>query len=250
MPALLGSGCDIFSGALKGAIKFPTADLLEVDLIDAPTARQAVAWSCYEWLNSATCAVAGFNRRPSKAEMRFAFDLVFSLTNENEDIPIPLVELLLGITVIEDNNLGSVCISFCDPESEDCSATANAEGACTVDDDTTDVKEPEDLIPSVDDLLDLAHDVIAGDSGEENDAFRIVPPGETVESHITFELQPETVWGLMEDVLLDAAEDWLAGRAVRLEIPYTAEGTVFFDVPSLGEYALGFGPYEDSFPIE
>jgi hypothetical protein len=238
-PLLALSGCDLLPDSVKDAVKAPSAELARVDLVDAPTARQAVAWACYEWLNANTCELAGFGRRPSAADMRFSFDLVFSLTNENDDIPIPLVELLLGITVIEDNNLGSVCVSFCDPDTEDCEAESNLEDACTVDDETTEVKEPSDVVPTVD-----------GETGEDNNAFRVVPPGETVESHITFDLQPTTVYALMEEVLVEAAEDWIAGRNVRLEVPYAVDGTVFFDVPRLGEYAIAFGPYEDSFPLE
>ena len=250
-PALAGlSGCDLLADTVKDAVKAPAAELARVDLVDAPTARQAVAWACYEWLNANTCEVAGFSRRPSAEDMRFSFDLVFSLTNENEDIPIPLVELLLGITVIEDTNLGSVCVSFCDPDTEDCEADSNLEDACTVDDETTEVKEPSDVVPTVDDLVDIARDVVAGETGEDNNTFRIVPPGETVESHITFDLRPTTVYALMEEVLVEAAEDWIAGRNVRLEVPYAVDGTVFFDVPRMGEYAIGFGPYENSFPLE
>jgi hypothetical protein len=240
------AGCSLLD-SVKNGVKTPTATLASVDLIDAPTNRQAIAWACYEWLNSTTCEIAGFNRQPSAEAMGMSFDLVFDLTNPNDSLPIPLVELLLGITVIEDTNLGAVCVTFCDADTEDCSAEQDAEEACAIDDDTTDVKGPEDLIPSVDDLVDLADGVLSGD--ESNSEFRTIPPNETIESHIRFDLQIETIYRLGESLLMDAIDDFIDGRNIELVVPYSVDGTLFFDAPKLGRYALGFGPYADTFPL-
>jgi hypothetical protein len=244
--ALPLAGCSLLND-VKNGVEAPTATLATVDLIDAPTNRQAIAWACYEWLNSTTCEVAGFNHKPNRADMRLAFDLVFDLTNPNDALPIPLVELLLGITVIDDTNLGAVCVSFCDPDSEDCSASQDQVDACAIDDDTTDVKGPADLVPSVDDLVDLADGLLSGD--ESNSEFRTIPPNETVESHIRFDLQIETIYRLGESLLMDAVDDFISGHDIELVVPYSVDGTLFFDAPKLGRYALGFGPYADTFPL-
>ena len=81
--------------------------------------------------------------------MLFSFDVVFDVTNEIEKLAIPLVEELMGIEVNDGDDLGAVCISFCDPEEDGdgCEATMNAEDACNLD-DAKEVDEPSDLVPN------------------------------------------------------------------------------------------------------
>ena len=38
-------------------------------------------------------------------------------------------------------------------------------------------------------------------------------------------------------------------RNVNLKIPYTMDGTLFFDIPTLGRKALGFGPWDDDWKL-
>ena len=152
----LGTACEVIT---ESGVKVqpPKASMDRVDLLHAPTANQTLAWACYEFLaNDTYCQIAGWDSQPTDAQMLLSFDLVFSMENDNVNIPIPLVEILLGITVIEDENLGAVCISFCDPDDTECVPGVNQEGACSMDDDTVDVEEAEDLIPTVDDLVALA----------------------------------------------------------------------------------------------
>ncbi len=241
-------GCDLLGGVAK-SVQVPTASLNRVDLVQAPTTNQALAWGCYELLSSdALCVAAGFNSKPSDAQMLISFDLVFDLTNNNEIIAIPLVELLLAITVIKDTNLGAVCISFCDPEDTSCSPGVNAEDACTIDDADQEINEPEDLIPTVDDLVGLAESIAEGDI--DNGDWRLLPPLETVEGHVQFDLNVDTTFKLAKALLEDAIDDVLAGRNVKLEVPYTIDGSVFFDVPELGRYAVNFGPISDVWPLD
>ena len=165
LPIMLACGGG--GGGLLG-VTAPVATLDRVDLLDAPTADQALAWSCFEYLGEVTCQAAGWDHQPSDEKMTFSFDVVFQLANNNADIDIPLVEVLLAVTVYDDQNLGAVCVSFCDPDQEDCEPGVDEEGACTVDDDTTEVKDVEDLVPSVDDLVALEEGVADGefDNGE------------------------------------------------------------------------------------
>lgn len=245
---LLGAtGCSELSKAV-GSVKVPSVAMNRVDLLDAPTVRQSAAWACYEWLDNTTCQLAGFDDKPTKAQMRFAFDLVLDLTNENDDIPIPLVELLLGLTAVDTENLGAVCVTFCDPDDTECVPTRNAEGACEVDEETTEVKSASDLIPTVDELVDLAEEVIDGDF--DNGDFRVIEPQQTMESHLQFDMNVETVFNIGTAIFTQAMEDYIAGDTVKINVPYTVEGTAFFDVPSMGRYAAGFGPFEDKFKIE
>jgi hypothetical protein len=243
------SGCDVLTSSV-GTVKPPKAELSHVDLTHGPTLDQTLAWSCYEFLNSdVTCQLAGYDSQPSNATMELSFDLVFDLQNQNTTLPIPLVEVLLGINVMDDTNLGAVCISFCDPDMAECVPTTNAEDGCTIDEDeTTDITEPEDLIPTVDDLVTLAQDIASGDI--DNGDFRMIPAGESVEGHIQFDLNVDTTFNLAKSLLKDAVNDFLAGRDVRIEVPYTVDGSIFFDVPDLGRYAVNFGPFSDVWPIK
>ncbi len=296
------TGCSALTDALKDNIKPPVSSINRVDLVRKPSLDELLNYSCHNYLggSSSACALAGWNNPPPKRDLQFSFDVVFDLYNPNTAVPIPMVELLLGFTVFRDQNLGAVCVSFCDPDQEDCqSAGANVQGACEIDDNTTEVDEASDLVPTVDDLLDLANDISSGDTeawqfrmipkassddcrpagdecvqeeqdghpmmccGDEcspmdNDACVLVEQsnGSTcadcdgyTEAHVGFDLNIDTMLGLFENLLTDATQDFLAGRNVSLAIPYTADGSLFFNVPNLGRYALGFGPMQDTWPI-
>jgi len=295
-------GCDKVADLVGGVVNAtaPTSSLARVDLVENPSTNTLLAWSCYEYgfdevevfgVNS--CEYAGWSSQPSDSQLRFSFDIVFDLFNPNGGFAIPLIELLLGIDVFDGDNLGAVCVSFCDPEVEDCTPTADAEGACAVD-DSTDVNSIEDLAPSVDDLVELATDVATGDL-DTNFDYRVIPkyteqscgctsevvdgvesmccggecaPLETgcsvgageggdtcalcdghTEAHIQFDFAVDVMMRLFETLLNDAISDALAGRSVSLEIPYSTTGTLFFDVPEMGRYNLGFGPWDDVWPI-
>ena len=52
-------------------------------------------WGGHRWLR---LQAAGLNK-VFKSKLRFTFDVVFDFSNNNEKLPIPLVEILLGTTV-------------------------------------------------------------------------------------------------------------------------------------------------------
>ena len=241
------SGCEALTDIADG-VEPPKASLTRVDLLHAPTTTQLLAFECDALLGSATCSGLGLPSAPAEKKLTYNFDLVFDLKNPNPDLPIPLVEVLIGMQVFDLSNLGAACISFCDPEDEDCAPAMNAEGACAVD-DAKDVKGPEDLIPSVDDLVDLAEDAVTGDLGDNN-SWRVIPGGDRVEGHIQFDLSANVMLDLADVLIEDALNDLIDGRNVKVKVPYTTEGTVFFDVPQLGRHATGFGPWDDSWVLE
>ncbi len=171
------SGCsqleDILSGDTKLEAHSPFGGLRVVDLVKAPTPNQFMAWGCYDFGgDQAFCSLFGFQSKPKRRDMEVGFDLVFDLYNPNELFPIPLVDLLLALNVYDDS-LGVICVNFCDPEDEDCTPPDDPLQACRVDEAET-VTGIDDLVPTVDDLLDLAGDIISGDL-EENFKFRVIP---------------------------------------------------------------------------
>ena len=238
------AGCDAISETV-GRIAPPGAELMGVELIEHPSTRELARWGCYELLGDAVCSAANLNPI-NKNRLGFSFDVGFEFSNNNERVPIPLVEMLLATRVYDDANLGSVCISFCDPDAEDCSPESNAEGACEADEAEA-VTTPADVIPTVDELASLAADVATGEF--DNGAFRVIPANERIESHIVFAFNVDTMLSLTEHLLVDLAEDLMAGDDLALDVPYTMDGTLFFDVPQVGRHAIGFGPVSDTWAL-
>lgn len=241
-----GLGCDAIEAAGL-SIEPPTAALNRVDLITAPSVDELLAYGCVNTLGSTTCAVAGLDDAPPKKDLLFSFDVVFDVENPNADLPIPLVEVLLGFTAFDTTDLGAVCVRLCDPADAACTPAADAEGACDAG-DAQNVDEPEDLIPTVDDLVALAEALQNGTV--DNGAWRVLEPGAATEAHFQFDLGIDPMLSLGDNLLGDALDDLLAGRPVALVVPYTVEGSLFFDVPELGRYALGFGPFADNWPLQ
>lgn len=237
-------GCDAV--AKLAGIQAPEASLLGVDLVKNPNLNRITRWGCYELFGS-VCD-AQYNGKPDRDQMIFSFDLGFDLENPNADIAIPLVEILMGLLVYDDNDLGAVCISFCDPDAEDCQPSRNAEGACSVD-DAKQVDSASDLIPTADQALEIASDVASGSaagSSEENGSWKVVPPKDAVEGHVQFDIDPKTIMDIVVDVAARAIEN---GNLNNLDVPYETEGNLFFNVPRMGRYAFGYGPWADQWDV-
>ncbi|MEN0065712.1 MAG: hypothetical protein AAGA48_26475 [Myxococcota bacterium] len=243
---VLATGCDELEGLIGDSNVFaPTGDLTSVELRKAPTVNQVLAWQCDELnLGPVLCSTVG--PRPTSPELAFEFDLNFDLDNPNITVPIPMVEALLGVTLFDSANLGSVCVSFCDPNDDDCQAEADRPGACEA--DANDIQGPGDLIPSVPELLSLAID--SDDGTYENDDWRLLREGGTTRITMGFAIDPLELLRLGDNLLESSLNDLLAGREPSFDVPYTTEGTLFFNVPELGRQAIGFGPFEDSWPLE
>ena len=290
-----GVACDVVKEVLANA-KAPSAALARVDLVDNPSVNTLMSWSCHEYIGGTTCSLLGFDSQPNDNQLRFSFDVVFDLLNPNSAFSIPLIETLVGIDVFDGDNLGAVCVSFCDPGDPSCEPDADAAGSCDTE-GASDVMSPEDLVPTVDQFLNLATDVATG-TLDDNWDYRVIPSyseqscqtsvctqedidgvpsmccddvcepleagcsvgsndvGEScalcdgyTEAHIQFDFDVNAMMGLFSTLLEDGIDDLIAGRAVSLEIPYMLNGTLFFDVPELGRHMLGYGPYEDVWPL-
>ncbi len=237
-------GCDAVE-KVAGKIVAPGATLNRVDLVQAPTARELARYGCHQLLNLGDlCPFNNIN----KDNLLFSFDIVFDLENNNEKVPIPLVEILLGTTVYEDQDLGTVCISFCDPDAEDCTSTTNAEEACNVD-NVEEVDAPSDLVPTFSELTSLAQTAASGELGQ-NHEFRVIPAQEIIESHIQFDFNIDTMLDLGRTIIERLAQDMVDGNALRIDVDYSVEGNLFFTVPEMGRFVAGFGPLSDTWRIE
>lgn len=233
-------GCD---GVNPLGDDLPTAALNRVDLLQSPSVNQLLGYGCSEFAGAATCAVAGLDN-PAREDLRFQFDVVFDVNNPSS-IPIPLVETLLGFTAFKEANLGSVCVTYCDPEDEDCTAGINLEGACDPG-DAKGVKGPEDLIPAVEDLVTVAGDLADGIDPSD---WQVIEPGSGIETHIAFDLGIDPMLDLTNSLIEQSVDEFLGGDKVSMEVPYTVEGTLFLDVPDVNKYAIGFGPFADKWAL-
>lgn len=245
MGAVLSGGCEQLQEVLD--VKAPEAALNRVDLVKKPTVEELAGWGCEEVLDLGIICDSVNLRAPPKNKLQFSFDVVFDLSNPNEKLVIPLVETLLGFTAFEEANLGAVCVSFCDPDEEDCTPGLNVEGACEAK-KSDNVDEPADLIPTVEDLVGLAQS--AADGSFDNGAWRVIAGGETIESHIQFDLGIDPMLQISDELIEQAVDDVLKDRPIKLDIPYSAEGSLFFDVPELGRKAIGFGPFDDVWKLK
>jgi hypothetical protein len=243
----LGSvGCE---DVLKN-VKAPDALLDRIDLLEAPSANKLARYACHEWVGNSSVCEATLGSKPKKSNMRFSFDVVFDLNNPNKNFPIPLVEMLLAMNVYPDDtnqDLGAVCVSFCDAGDSSCTPDADAQAACDLS-SATQVDTVSDVVPSVDDMIELATDVANGETDNSYE-FQYIPKGGSTEAHVQLDLNIDVMLTVMETLLFDAAEDALAGRNVNLKVPYESEGNVFFNAPELGRYAVGFGPFEDKWKL-
>ena len=236
-------GCDTVE-RVAGKIVAPGAQLNRIDLVDAPNARELARYGCHQLLNLGDlCPFNNIN----KSKLLFSFDIVFDLENNNEKVPIPLVEILLGTTVYDDEDLGTVCVSFCDPNTEECESTTNAEEACDVE-NAEEIDSPSDLVPTFSELTNLAESAVNGEFGN-NHEFRVIPAQGTIESHIQFDFNIDTMLNLGRRFIEDLGQDLIDGRPLRMNIPYSMEGNLFFNVPEMGRFAAGFGPYSNTWNI-
>lgn len=307
--ALALTGCEQFLegvAAVPGgaAPKPPTARLSGLALTESPQMGQLAAFFCNEYagdsIAGATACRLGFGAAPARVDLRFGFETVFELGNPNA-FSVPLVEMLLALDVFEGDEaaeLGTVCVSFCNPEAEDCTQHDPA-GGCRAADKS--VRDIEDFVPTVEDLVRIATNLAAGESFDDNLGFRFIPahesracrpageacsPGEVdgapalccggacepleagctagqddggrwcalcdgqIEARVRFDLGIDPMLSVLDSVVSRSASQLLQGVAPDFDVPTKAEGSLFFDVPVLGRFALGFGPLSDTWSLD
>lgn len=71
-----------------------------------------------------------------------------------------------------------------------------------------------------------------------------------VESHVRFDLGIDAITSILKEVANDSLDAFEEGEYPSFDIPYSVEGTLFFDVPVLGRFALGFGPFASVWSLD
>ncbi len=300
LPVVLG-GCELldtgFTGIPGQGPEPPSASLRTVALTESPTTGNLAAYFCADFAAGNVLGVgacqAFFGAAPAKVDLKFGFELVFDMANPNS-FPVPLVELLLGLKVFEGRDaaeLGAVCVSFCDPQAEDCGAGLGCR------DPGKTVRDIEDFVPTIDDLINIAVKAANG-TLDDNLKFRVIParemqgcdpgcePGDVdgqpalccggecaalpegcsaardgggnwcracdghVEARVRFDLGIDPMLSILGTVAEQSADELLEGRELTFDIPYGADGSLFFDVPVLGRFALGYGPFNATWSLD
>jgi hypothetical protein len=239
-----GCGTDLLG------VKAPEASLNRVDLLQSPSANKLARWGCFEYFDSSWCQAAGLSRIDTD-NMHFSIDVVFDLDNPNKSFAIPLVELLLGMTVYpgeNQENLGAVCVSFCDPDEATCTPEADAAAACDLS-SAKQIDTVSDVVPTVDEMFEIADNVADGDT-DSNNAFRVIPKNGSTEAHVQLDLNIDTALSVLSRAIEDAANTYINNGNFKVKMPHSSDGNVFFNVPQAGRYAVGFGPFEDQWKWE
>lgn len=85
----------------------------------------------------------------------------------------------------------------------------------------------------------------------ENDAGETCEmcPGR-IEARIRFDLDLDTMVNVLGELASQSLDELAAGRSPTFDIPYSALGSLFFDVPVLGRFALDFGPLADTWSLD
>ena len=223
----------------------PTIAFQGATLVRAPSQTALAAYYCPEVvslpLGGAGLVCQGFfGRRPSASEMVVVFDLHFRVTNPNH-IPVPLANVLAGVTLYPattHQRLGAVCVQLCAEGQPACSGQP-APGACQA--STRDVRSLSDFANAAGNFL-IASGIAAATGQPVTFVAPKVSQAGALDVTMRYTLGPQDMLLAMKQLALQSVQQLKSGQRVTFAIPYRIEGTVWFDVGSLGRIAVGFGP--------
>ena len=177
-------------------------------------------------------------RAPSPAELKIGFAVQLDVTNPNA-IPLPLVDALVAFTAYPGqqggNNLGAVCVSFCD-DGASCSPRPDA---CTG--GGPQIRTMNDFAAAAAGFLFAA---ATGQASPEDIKIKTIGPNQTMRVTVGLELDPMQVVALMARFASTAIDQVKRGQVPRFDIPYSIEGSAWVTVQGFGKLAAGFGPLQ------
>ena|ERR1044071_3476898 len=181
---------------------------------------------------------------PPPAELRIGFAVQLDVTNPNT-IPLPLVEALVAFTAYPGqqgaNNLGAVCLSFCD----DGASCAPLPDACTT--SGPQIRTINDFAAASAGFLLAA---ATGRASPDDIRIKTIGPNQTMRVSVALELDPMQVVALMARFASSAIDQLKRGQIPRFDIPYAVEGSAWVTVQGFGKIAAGFGPIQGTWAIQ
>jgi hypothetical protein len=254
--ALAVSACGVLqgfpAGGQLGNVTPPRVAFLGASLAQAPSQARLAAFYCPEVVNvplggAALLCQGLFGRRPAPADMTVSFDLRFRVDNPNQ-VPIPLASVLTAVTVFPaatNQRLGASCVRLCAPGQAGCLAGPDP-AACR--DSARDIRTMDDFAGAAVGLL-----VAGGLSAAAGEPLSFTAPALSAAAQldvtVRFSFGPNELLQALRQLAVQSVDELKQGRPVTFTIPYRLEGTVWFDVGSLGRIAVGYGPVEGIFTL-
>lgn len=256
--ALSSASCDLLNNlnlpAGVGAVKLkpPSITFQSATLVRAPSQMQLASYYCPE-LVSMPLGAAGplcqgfFGRRPAPADLAAVFDLHFRVSNPNQ-IPVPLATVLAAATLYpqaSNQRLGAVCMQLCGEGQPGCNGQP-APNACQA--SSRDVRSLNDFAGAAASFLVASGIAVASGQPVGFSAPKITQASQ-LDVTVRYTLSPQDLLAAMRQLAVQSVGELRAGRRVSFAIPYRVEGTVWFDVGSLGRVAVGFGPAQGTWVL-
>ena len=227
-------------------------------LVLAPAQRKLAAYYCpdvvpppFGFSGGSTLLCQGlFGGRPTPAEMEVAFDISLKVRNPN-NIPLPLGDVLTSVTAFPaatNQRLGASCVHLCAPEQVGCSPSPTAT-SCQA--SSRDIRSLSDFgNASVGFIISKGIATAAG----QPISFTAPQISAATDLDVTvrFSFGPGPLLETLRQLASQSMSELRSGRTISFTIPFTAEGTVWFDAGSLGRVAVGYGPASGTFvlPVE
>lgn len=226
----------------------PEARITNTVLRQRPSEAAIGLHYCYEHAPIALMC-RPFGPRPTPTALGFAFDVTLELKNPSP-FPMPLVQALLAFTAFpeahDQENLGAVCMSLCDPEAPAGATACRQAGEAACRSDEPEIRGLEDFAAA------SANFLVATALGERSfDDLRVrtIPAGGQIAVVVRVEVAYEQMLRLIEASVGNAMDGALQGRFPQLVVPYRLEGSVWVTVENFGRFAAGFGPVEGSWDL-
>lgn len=251
--ALWFGSCDPLTLGDSGTSYFmsdPIVKVGQLELTENPSFSELASYYCpqlYDTLLVEEACQLALGTAPLLEDLRFRFVLPLDVENPN-DFPLPAVELLTILSVFhgeQAEELSAVCVSFCD--ATDATCNPYQDGACESDD--PDILTMDDFAQTALDFLTLyISQAITGAVPPEL-KVKTIPARGRGTVFISFEIAPEAVLDVLEQLFLDQIDDVVAGDSFAISIPYRIEGTVWFHVENFGRFGIQYGPVESDWNL-
>lgn len=217
----------------------PDVSVAGVTVAEMPTSNALAAYLCGRYVPSPMNRVVcrAFGPEVSADDMRFAFDLEVDVANPN-DIPMPVVQALVAFTAYPERtdaqNLGALCVSFCE---DPANCAQDAADACQSDD--PEIRDLESFAGAAANFLQRA---ATGQAGLEDLRVKTVDPGGSARVVVRLQLQPIQILELLREAGGSIMDEIRNGQTPTFAIQYSVEGSAWVSIQNLGRIAVDFGP--------
>lgn len=174
---------------------------------------------------------------PPREQLLFEFGTNITVQNPN-NIPIPALDILVALKLFEGQNtegLGAVCLSMCGSNEPTCTGQPKP-GACTA--GGPGIRTMNDFVSAIPGLIaGLASGAIQNELRKST-----IAAGGNIQLSLSFAMGIDQTLRVIQRVVPSLVQSLLQRQRVALDIPVSAQGTVFVQLPVVGRIGVGFGP--------